>query len=598
MLIDLWLRDQDLGNEVARLSWVVEGWSRDLSYFLRILENTASQDMELARMAVRLPWLADRVTPSDISGLKVLNALSLQDRELARMALEFPWFIDGVNEHEYRALGYLADIASQDLELGRITVGLPWFADGVDSDGDEVRALGRLRNISVTDTGFGKTVMNLPWVADGVADVTGDPGGIPSAEVAHLTFLDGIASTDLELARTAASLPWLGHKSEYEYEYFALRSLHRIIDETDPELARFMLSLPRFTDDITWIEKAALGTLWNIARIDIEAALLSAKTVPAYSGDFGLYFIFSIFSIMNDDPDLERWSRLTSQSWFADGLDHEEAALVIVLGAIAKEWPSLFFDLLQAHFTQAKTVSLPLAGDVNIWYFRANPFPPGQDVLTEIEDTARIAEEFTGLPFPTNDIVLLIDGSIGRGKHLGSSMVLSSHSGVSHETAHYYFGGPINGPRWLSEGGAEFIVALIADRTGIQSLGDRKTDLLQNYAPCVEDLKMENLWQLYLELWPGYGVGHPYENCLYLMAEDFFTEIYETMGQEAMSSAIKELSETVLLPDSSLYPSRVEREGVWEENIYRILLKHTPADRQDELRELYRRLHGGPFLTP
>ena len=329
-----------MGNEVSRLSWVVGGWSRDLSYFLRILENTASQDMELARMAVKLPWLADRVTPSDISGLNVLNALSLQDRELARMALEFPWFIDGVNEHEYRALGYLADMASQDLELGRITVGLPWFADGVDSDGDEVRALGRLRNISVTDTGFGKTVMNLPWVADGVADVTGDPGGIPSAEVAHLTFLDGIASTDLELARTAASLPWLGHKSEYEYEYFALRSLHRIIDETDPELARFMLRLPRFTDDITWIEKAALETLWEIARIDIEAALLSAKTVPAYSGDFGLYFIFSIFSIMNDDPDLERWSRLTSQSWFADGLDHEEAALVIVLGAIAKEWPS------------------------------------------------------------------------------------------------------------------------------------------------------------------------------------------------------------------------------------------------------------------
>ena len=33
-----------------------------------------------------------------------------------------------------------------------------------------------------------------------------------------------------------------------------------------------------------------------------------------------------------------------------------------------------------------------------------------------------------------------------------------------------------------------------------------------------------------------------------------------------------------------------------EEDIYRAFLKHTPPGLEDEFRDLYRRLHGGPFL--
>ena len=607
LLIDLWFLDRELGNKVAKFSWMADGWRREMPRFLRILGEIASHDIDLARMAVNLPWSADRLTPSDANSLNVLYELSLQDRELARTMLQLPWVVNGVNDAERAALYNLAVIAAQDPELARTAAGLPWVVDGLDSDGDEVKALGRLRNISATDTSLGRTAMNLPWIADGVADLTGDPSSIASAEVAFLGYLDGIATTDLELAMTAVSLPWFGH------EYYASRDLYDIV-EIDPKLARVILSLPRFIDGITQIEEFALSDLLEISRLDIDAALYSAKNVGAHAGDFDLHFISSIFDIMNDDPGLERWGRLTSQPWFADGLDHEEAALITVLGdgLAAGDIPEitdrtqLFLDFLQTHVTQAKTVSLPLAGEVNIWVFRVTPFPPDEDVPGNIEYTARLLEEFTGLPFPVSDIILLVDGSIDRGGYYGSSMILGQAylSSVVHETAHYYFSySLIDGPVWLVEGGAEFIVALVKEQMGKESLEQRKADLLDPrfvYAYCINTY--ENLWGLHSVR--STDLLEAFEACPYNMGEYFLLEVYKTIGREAMASAIREMSERLYLPDSESFPYRDDRElreareRVREEEIYRILLKHTPADRQEELRKLYRTLHGGPFVEP
>ena len=560
-------------------------------------------------MAVNLPWAADRLKPGDAHGLNILYELSLQDRELARTVLQFPWVVNGVNDHEYEAIHSLADIASEDLELGRIAAGLPWFVDGVDREGDEVHALGRLGNISKDDKDLARTAINFPWVVDGVTDTDKKKwtiDGHPSEEVGYLRLLDGITSIDLELAKRVSSLPWFGH------EYFASKHLYNIIRDTNPELVRLILSRPRFTDGITQIEEFALSDLLEISRLDIDAALYSAKNVGAHAGDFDLHFISSIFDIMNDDPGLERWGRLTSQPWFADGLDHQEIALITVLGNSLSAGPisgitdkrQLFLDFLQTHYTQTKTVSLPLAGDVNIWVFRANPFPSHEDVPSAIEDSARIAEEFTGLPFPTNDIILLIDGSIGRGGHLSSSMILGETTlrSVYHETAHYYFGNTlIRGPVWLTEGGAEFITALVRDQKGIQTLDDRKAELLRPeyvYAYCVDTYR--NLWGLHSV--PPLELLYSFEACPYNMGEYFLMEVYETIGKDALASAIRDMPDRLYLPDNTLFPSgkpsREEQEHVREEELYRILMKHTPADRQTEFRELYLKLHGGPFLTP
>ena len=93
-------------------------------------------------------------------------------------------------------------------------------------------------------------------------------------------------------------------------------------------------------------------------------------------------------------------STQASQSWFADSLGDEEVALVVVLGRVHDQG-ALYHHLLQGYFVQSKTVSLPLAGDVNIRVFQNTPFPPHEDLLAVIEDVALITEQFTGEPFPT-----------------------------------------------------------------------------------------------------------------------------------------------------------------------------------------------------
>ena len=63
---------------------------------------------------------------------------------------------------------------------------------------------------------------------------------------------------------------------------------------------------------------------------------------------------------------------LTAQPWFDDGLNDEEAAFVVVLSGMVGR--PLYADLLAAHSTKTKTVSLPLAGDVRIWVFQDKVF--------------------------------------------------------------------------------------------------------------------------------------------------------------------------------------------------------------------------------
>ena len=58
------------------------------------------------------------------------------------------------------------------------------------------------------------------------------------------------------------------------------------------------------------------------------------------------------------------------------------------------------------------------------------------------------------------------------------------------------------------------------------------------------------------------------------------------MGEAAFSSAMRELYEQHL--DYRYYPT--------DEEVYRVFLKHTPQDREDALLDVYRRLHGGPFI--
>ena len=62
--------------------------------------------------------------------------------------------------------------------------------------------------------------------------------------------------------------------------------------------------------------------------------------------------------------------------------------------------------------------------------------------------------------------------------------------------------------------------------------------------------------------------------------------MYEILGEEAMSAAMREL-----------YLLHIERDSpVAEGEIYRVFLAHTPPGKEADFREAYRRLHGNANL--
>ena len=88
--------------------------------------------------------------------------------------------------------------------------------------------------------------------------------------------------------------------------------------------------------------------------------------------------------------------------------------MLVVLERLSRSrWgnPELFDGLLHTPFNQSTTVTLPLTGDVSIWAFQRSPFPRDDKLLLTVANSVRVIEAFMGLPFPTTDIIIAVDGS-------------------------------------------------------------------------------------------------------------------------------------------------------------------------------------------
>ena len=155
---------------------------------------------------------------------------------------------------------------------------------------------------------------------------------------------------------------------------------------------------------------------------------------------------------------------------------------------------SLIEDLAQTPFVQKRTVSLPLAGDVDIWVVQNEPFPPDDDVVDIIKDSARVGEQFVGAPFPKTFIIVLLvvgDGNgtyTTTGSYRWNSMTLlrgwnGKVWGIPRGIAYYYFTSGI-GPHWLSAGGAGFLESYFNDHKGLERLADRSDWLMNEALPC------------------------------------------------------------------------------------------------------------------
>lgn len=71
-----------------------------------------------------------------------------------------------------------------------------------------------------------------------------------------------------------------------------------------------------------------------------------------------------------------------------------------------------------------------------------------------------------------------------------------------------------------------------------------------------------------------------------MLGQYFITALYDAIGQDAYRGALRELYERYV---------RYEPPPT-EEQVYQAFLKHTPPDREPALIDVYRRLHGAPFV--
>ena len=492
-------------------------------------------------MSQIIPWLGSPPDALHQRAAESVIGLWVHDAMLGDSVARMQWVVDGVTDDEAETLASLWGLATSEPELTGLLLQLPWVVDmPVDTPVTIEWDLFRLLVAEGMDSpGLALLVATHPLLAD---DLTYE-----ELEVAFLLIETG--SANLEWARRLASLDWVSDGIERR----ELRLLSAVVSTagspTSP--SEFLLSIFSLADHLT--------------------------------GDLRAHVTLALTDLALDDPDY--LEQVTAQRWFADGLAEEEAVLVVIMERAAQDSPELFQDLLAERFTQTTTVDLPLTGRVRLWAMQNTPFPEGEALLQRMEDAVRYLEELIQEPFPTNDfIVSVVDQSYNFGY---GGIWLNTHirlvryqrpeivETISHEAGHFIF----KGPRWYSEGASELGRAFVNHRTGVQTLDQRREQLAMDDI-CAHYANIRHWAYQTEELGPSPG-----DRCPYILGENFLLNAWNLIGQDNMSAALQELH--VLDRDKEM--------PITEEAIYNALLTNAPADKQEAFRDLYRRLHGGPF---
>ena len=345
--------------------------------------------------------------------------------------------------------------------------------------------------------------------------------------------------------------------------------------------------IPASLEDLPWVQDGITEDEMELIR-DIRDLMDSRPeiadsiiTVPDRTGEFIRAIMSSVRFILREDE--SRLEQLGSQSWFQDGLTGEEAALIVVLRSAAGS-EEVFEDLLQGSHVRSETISLPLAGEVDLFAVGRSEFELG-GMLERMGLAVESMEGFMGTPWPKSDVMALLEleSDLGRrtlsGSFFGDHVVVknTSKNTTYHELAHFYFGG--NVPGWLTEGAADFLMLYTLELTRDENLISSsyfsdQNDIARDCAPH---------GSANVQGWIETNGGGSY--CPYFIGRRFLAGMYRTLGHEVVSSALRELYER----------GRATGRSATEDEIYQAFLTNTPPSQRDKFRVCYHRLHGKPI---
>ena len=508
------------------------------------LRDLARDHSALEMVLVRLPWLACHV---------------------------YPWLADGVSGHDYRSLESLMTLAGINESFAMEVASYPWLVDGVDTYREA--EWGALRDLIIIAEHYPEllgAIREFSWIIDERPDPTSHA----------LLSLTRLAESSVELAVLAATSSWMN-------------------------------------DGIADYETAGLGALVELAKQDLSLTrqLLDYTLTPTVTA-IDVLLLDTIYFMRYDNP--QTYHLLAQQPWYVDGLDATERAFIVGIPVVVSEE---FFQNPDSRYYRSITTTLPISGETTLWAFDFRPLPEGEDVLEMAAEAARELERFMGIPFPMDTIIIrfwpsdwlgfpawFIGRNIGVSRDSFPNLDWSSKGDrylVYHEMAHYYFNhlGPYYSvsqisPNWLDEGGAEFMETYISARLESQSLEERLAGVERAARSACHEHGFTNILKL---TEPALVADNEDQKrralrCDYILGEQMLLNLYFTMGEPGLSAALREVYLTghffrpFPLRHSVGYPSDLQ--------LFQTFLKHTPPGREDAVRDVYRRIHGGPYIPP
>ena len=575
-----------LATPATTLTWEGDG--------LNDLEQKASQSLGAIEIAApkaaeairELSWVGDELTLDEGLTLALLEEMAVEDETLVQSLLDLPWLADEIADDELSSAMNIGDIAKRDVSLGKDVAGAPWVVDGVNPD--ERATLSLIEGVVDRDAEVARIMLEYPDIP-----AAAFRGGTYPFEFLRSMYVDGFYEEFPDLALTIFSYPGLDD-GNFKTLILTASSLLKIARQ-DEEMARIVLEWPWVADGLTSKERDTINVIAGISTSDpvlvrqlVNYSWIADGVDAKEQRSLGLAWRVTVYN-----PTLARI--LLGQNWFQDGVSDEEAALLVSLGT-AVSWTSFAEDLIKSGQVRSKLISLP-AGDVKVYAVsRSSLDQDAEHIFRAVREGIEAIEDFMGPPWVRPEIIVYLEPELEyiievAGLNAGSHIAIRGVSErewqnyvIYHELAHFYFGYR-NSPKWLAEGGANFLEAYTLHFGSGVAMEELYQYTRRGVAwSCLpKGITKVNDWN---EATAGLSGSEyhlsPLWSCTYPIGEAFLLGMYKSLGHATVEAALR-----------ALY-RRGERSfhSASEDDVYTIFLRNTPTEDQNMFEDTYFCLHG------
>ena len=410
--------------------------------------------------------------------------------DVAASVVDLTWVQDGIEDLEVQTIEELSYINYDNAELASSVVDLAWAQDGIEKL--EFEAISWLRNFSDVDLAL--AVVDLTWVQDGIEEI----------EVEAIGWVNNFGG--VEVASSVVTLAWVQDGVE-EREANVIEELS-YIDYYDAGEALRIVAMP---------------FLETLDPPDVSAVKALSQLASFRETDF---------------------QRVLSHPTLIGGITDDWAKIVATSIRRERYEPELIDTLLDpAQVTlEERIIELPLTGETHLAIIRTGP--GAERSMDLLEHSVLHAEEFMGVPFPTNYVGWLVGEAVTPtfgGNYYGTHIVTlpkydvddGSHEAeftgslVAHEVAHYYWSGNRG---WVDEGASDFMAS-----TSENARNGGPIEVTNN--PCAYAAHYRRIGKLGRHCeWRESAF-----TCNYALGERLFVDLYRSLDEDSFREGLRDL---------------------------------------------------------